>query len=580
MAERGDIDQVREATDLVDLISEVTKVKRSGRSFMAVCPFHEEKTPSMSVDRARGLYHCFGCGKGGDVFTFVQETQGVDFADAIEMLARRAGITLVRDPADARRRGRRGAAVEAIRRAIDVYHERLKKALDAGPGRAYLRNRGYDLAIVDEWRIGFAGTDWDTLTKELRAGGIEERVLIDAGLSRRGPKGIYDVFRGRLMFPIHDLRGDPVGFGGRKIDEVDRDATNNPDAKYVNSADSVVYHKAQILFGLDRARRQVSEGNPAVIVEGYTDVIAMHQAGIKTAVATCGTALGDGHFDLLRRFGEKVVLAFDSDEAGSKAALRGDELESPFRLDLDLRVAVMPDGLDPADLVQQGRGEELVAAVKGARPLLERRIEHEVSRHDLGGPEGRARALHAAAVQVRRVNDQIARGEYNRFVARLVGVDLEAVEAAVEGGRARGRSESDSANRPFDRMEAELLRVLLANPSEVAGVAPDDFSDDRLRAAFSAVADDLGSVPAGSPVDISGVTDEESQSLLRSLAMDDRPLPSGPEMLARVTERRLDTRIFILQQELVGMEPGTEAHSDNLRRLIALQQEKRSPTES
>jgi len=576
MAERGDIDRVRESTDLVDLISEVTKVKRSGRSFMAVCPFHEEKTPSMSVDRARGLYHCFGCGKGGDVFSFVQETQGVDFADALELLARRAGITLVRDPADARQRGRRGEAVEALKRAIEVYHDRLKKAPEAGPARAYLRQRGYDVRIIDEWKLGFAAVDWDTLTKELKAGGLDDRVLVDAGLSRRGRHGLFDVFRGRLMFPIHDLRGDAVGFGGRKIDEVDRNVTNNPDAKYVNSADSVVYHKAQVLFGLDRARREIADDHPAVIVEGYTDVIAMHQAGIKTAVATCGTALGDGHFDLLRRFSEKVVLAFDSDEAGSKAALRGDELESPFRLDLDLRVAVMPDGLDPADLVQQARNEELVSAVKGARPLLERRIEHEVSRHDLSGPEGRARALHAAAAQVRRVNDGIARREYARFVARLVGVDLETAEAAIEGNRSgRGRAEA-VAERSLDRIESELMRVLIADPSSVEGVVAEDFTDQRLRQAFSAL--DLSGTSPGEPVNISEAGEGETRSLLRSLAMDDRPLPSGSEILSRVKERRLDVEIEDLQRILAGMEPGTDPHSDNLRRLIALQQEKRSST--
>ena len=576
MTERVDIDRVREATDLVELISEVTKVKRSGRSHMAVCPFHEEKTPSMSIDPARGLYHCFGCGKGGDVFTFVQETQGVDFGDALELLARRAGITLVRDAADAQRRGRRGAAVEAIRKAIEVYHDRLKRAPEAGPARAYLRHRGYDLAIIDDWKIGFAGVDWDTLTKELRAGGVDDRALIDAGLSRRGRHGLFDVFRGRLMFPIHDLRGDPVGFGGRRIEEVDRNSTNNPDAKYVNSADSIVYHKAQILFGLDRARREISDQSPAVVVEGYTDVIAMHLAGIKTAVATCGTALGDGHFDLLRRFSEKVVLAFDSDEAGSRAALRGDELESPFRLDLDLRVAVMPDGLDPADLVQQSRGDELVAAVEAARPLLERRIEHEVSRHDLSGPEGRARALHAAAEQVRRVNDQIARREFSRFVARLVGVDLEAAEAAVEGERTGRRRAERDTNRPLDRIEAELMRVLLTDPSQVEGLTVEDFSDDRLRSAFVAIADDLASTPAGEPVDLSRVADEQSQSLLRSLAMDDRPLPSGPEMLSRVKERRLDFEIAALRRDLASMDDETAARSDKFARLIALEQEKRS----
>jgi len=460
--------------------------------------------------------------------------------------------------------------------AIEVYHDRLKKAPEAGPARAYLRQRGYDVGIIEEWKLGFAATEWDTLTKELKAGGLDDRVLVDAGLSRRGRHGLFDVFRGRLMFPIHDLRGDAVGFGGRKVDEIDRNATNNPDAKYVNSADSVVYHKAQVLFGLDRARREISDDHPAVIVEGYTDVIAMHQAGIKTAVATCGTALGDGHFDLLRRFSEKVVLAFDSDEAGSKAALRGDELESPFRLDLDLRVAVMPDGLDPADLVQQARNEELVSAVKEARPLLERRIEHEVSRHDLSGPEGRARALHAAAAQVRRVNDGIARREYARFVARLVGVDLETAEAAIEGDRGRGGRAEPGAERPLDRIESELMRVLIADPSSVEGVVAEDFTDQRLRQAFSAL--DLSGISPGQPVDISEAGEEETRSLLRALAMDDRPLPSGPEILTRVKERRLDVEIEDLQRILAGMEPGSDAHSDNLRRLIALQQEKRSST--
>jgi DNA primase len=569
MADRGDIDRIREATDLVDLISEVTKVKRSGRSFAAVCPFHEEKTPSMSIDRGRGLYHCFGCGKGGDVFTFVQETQGIDFGDAVEMLALKAGITLVADPAEARRRGQRGAAVDAIRRAIEVYQTRLMKAPEAGPARSYLRARGYDVSTIEEWHLGFAATDWDTLTKELRAGGIDDRVMIGAGLSRRGRQGLYDVFRGRLMFPIHDLRGDPVGFGGRKIEEIGRDSTNNPDAKYVNSADSAVYHKAQILFGLDRARKEISDVSPAVIVEGYTDVIAMHMAGVTTAVATCGTALGDGHFDLLRRFGDRVVLAFDSDEAGSRAALRGDELESPFRLDLDLRVANMPDGLDPADLVQQGRMEELASSVAAARPLLEQRIEHEVSRHDLSGPEGRARALHSAAEQVRRVNDPIARTEYTRFVARVIGVDLATAERAIGGERRQRTESSGSDQRPFDRIESELLRFLIAHPESIGEVDASDFSDERLASAFAVL----------KVVQSPGEQDNESveAGLLRSLSMESQPLPSG-EILNRVRERRLDREIEELQRELAGMEPGSDTHSDNLRRLIALQREKRTPS--
>ncbi len=575
MADRADIDRVREATDLVELVSEVTTVKRSGRSYMAICPFHQEKTPSMSLDRGRGLYHCFGCGKGGDVFQFVEETQGLDFGDALEMLARKAGVTVAKDPVSARRHGRQGAAVEALRRAVDVYHGRLKKSSDAGPARAYLRGRGYDVSVIDEWKLGFAGIDWDTLTKELRAAGVDDKALLDSGLSRRGRHGLFDVFRGRLMFPIHDLRGDPVGFGGRRIEGMARDVTNNPDAKYVNSADSIVYHKANLLFGLDRARRAFSEDHPAVVVEGYTDVIAMHSAKILTAVATCGTALGDGHFDLLRRFTDKVVLAFDSDEAGSKAALRGDELESPFRLDLDLRVAPIPEGLDPADLVQAGRQAELIAAVTSARPLLERRIEHEVGKHDISGPEGRARALHAAAVHVRRVNDDIARREYTRFVARTVGVDLADAEAAIRQRGTPGGSKSTGSAAPFDRLEAELLRVVLANPGGLESVSASDFSDARLRAAYEAVLPEISRTAPGDMVQIDSVS-PDVQAILRALILDPSPVTTGEEMLVRVRARRLGAEIDRLEEDLEKLDPGSEAYSETLRRLIALQQDKRS----
>jgi DNA primase len=575
MAERGDIDRVREATDLVDLISEVTQVKKSGRSYMAVCPFHQEKTPSMSVDRARGLYHCFGCGKGGDVFDFVRETRGVDFGEALEMLASKAAITLIRDPAEARQRGRRDSAVTALREAIEVYHQRLKKSPEAGPARSYLRGRGYDVDLIDEWKLGFAGTDWDTLSKALRSGGIDDKAVIDSGLGRRGRRGVYDVFRGRLMFPIHDLRGDPIGFGGRRIEEVARDSTNNPDAKYVNSADSTVYQKSRVLFALDRARQEMGEDVPAVIVEGYTDVIAMHQAGVTTAVATCGTALGEGHFDLLRRFTDRIVLAFDADEAGSKAALRSDDLETPFRLDLDMRVAVMPDGRDPADLYQEGRAEELVTAVKTARPLLEHRLEREIGRHDLSGPEGRARALHAAVEQVKRVDDPIARTEYARHVARLVGVELETVEGALGRSTAPRASDTPAAEAALDRAEAELFRVVLSNPPGM-DVSEADFTDPRLRMAFQAITGQLASTAPGTPIDPSAVADSEIRSLLRRLTLDSRPLPEWSDVKRRARLRRLDAEIDAIEKDLGGMAGGTQSHSEALRRLIALQQEKRS----
>ena len=582
MADRGDIDRVRESTDIVDLISEVTNVKKSGRSYMAVCPFHEEKTPSMSVDRARGLYHCFGCGKGGDVFQFVEETRGVDFGEALDLLATKAGITLVRDPGEVRQRGRRAAAIDALRHSVDVYHDRLKRAPDAGPARAYLRSRGYDVDIIDEWRLGFAGVDWDTLSKTLRTGGTDDRALADAGLGRKGRHGMYDVFRGRLMFPIYDLRGDPIGFGARKLDEVDRSLTNNPDAKYVNSADSIVYQKSRVLFGLDRARLHIDEEHPAVIVEGYTDVIAMHQAGVGTAVATCGTALGDGHFDLLRRFTPSVILSFDPDQAGSRAAVRGDAVSPLYRSDVDLMYAPMPDGFDPADLVQVGREDDVKMAIDAAVPLLEHRIRHEVAQHKLNTAGGRQRALRAAAPYVAQVDkriDPLARDQYVALLARLVGpVDREIVEEIVETGRSRILEARTAPDRPFDRSEVDLLRVVFDN-TETIQATPSDFRDERLRKAFAALEDQLRETPQGTPLDLSKVVDSGAADIVRAVALDPRPLPDSAEIKRRIHLRRIDGEIDELERKLAGTEEGTETHSDYLRRLIALQKEKRSSGE-
>ncbi|HEX5671692.1 MAG TPA: CHC2 zinc finger domain-containing protein, partial [Acidimicrobiia bacterium] len=263
MYRRDDIDRVRSATNLIDLVGTVTTVKRQGRSHVAVCPFHQEKTPSLHLDIARGLYHCFGCGKGGDVFRFVEETQGLDFNEAVELLARQAGIQIEADPGAAKRRGEHEELVEAVRRAVDFYRHRLKSGPDAGPARAYLRSRGIDAATVEGYQIGYAPEEavWDVLVKELRSAGFKERVIESAGLARRGRGGrIYDLFRSRIVFPIHDLRGDPIGFGGRAI------GTATP--KYLNSPDSRLYQKSQLLYSLHRAKGSIARSGQAVVVEG------------------------------------------------------------------------------------------------------------------------------------------------------------------------------------------------------------------------------------------------------------------------------------------------------------------------
>ncbi|HEX2155060.1 MAG TPA: DNA primase [Acidimicrobiia bacterium] len=567
---RDDIDKVRQATDLVELVAAVTKVKRSGRSYMAICPFHQEKSPSLSLDPGRGLYHCFGCQKGGDVFTFLSETQGLDFSEAVEELARRAGIHLESDPGADRQRGRRNSLHEAVRRAIEVYHHRLKSSPEAGQARAYLRSRGYDGDVVDEYRIGYAPEDWDVLVKELRAAGIDERSMIEAGLARRGRGGrLYDYFRGRVMFPIHDLRGDPAGFGGRIL--------SGEGSKYVNSPDSPIYNKSRLLYGLDRARTAIVRSGRSVVVEGYTDVIALHRAGIPEAVATCGTALTDEHFDLLRRFADRVVLAFDADEAGAEAARRTSELEAPVRLDLDMRVALMPDGGDPADVVQAGRVDEVLAAVEGSRPLLQFRLEREVASLDLTEPEGRARALHSAAAQVARIGDPIARREYERFVARLVGVDLETVAQAV--GRPRsapfGRAAGTGPSSPRRRLESELLRVMIANPEGASDVTAELFREPDLRQAAQLI--QTARRPGGGEVAIPTLEAEpEVRSLLMAHAVQGVP-PSVSELVAKARTMRIDAEIDRLEAVVAATDPTDEDYSRAFNRLIALQREKREP---
>jgi DNA primase len=568
-----DKERVRDATSIVDLIGSVTTVKKTGRNYMAICPFHQEKTPSMSIDPARGLYYCHGCHQSGDIFTFVQETEGLTFPEALESLAGRAGITLTEDQAATRRRGERRRLVDAVRAAVDFYHRRLMTAEEAGPARSYLRGRGYDADVVAEFKLGYA-PGGDALVRELRAGGLDDKTMMAAGLARRGRSGMYDEFRDRVLFPITDVRGDPVGFGGRTL--------TGDGPKYLNTPETSLYKKSRLLYGLDRARRHISRTGYAVVVEGYTDVIALHRADLPVAVATCGTALGEEHFDLLRRFTDRIVLAFDADAAGAGAALRGDTLETPVRLDLDLRVADMPAGVDPADMVQQGEIEELRRAVEDARPLLQFRIERELAAFDLTEPESRARALRAVAPRVAAVSDEIVRHEYGRFVADRLGVELSVVEAAVGRPSRRGSRPSRPATelRPPDdarvRLERELLRSVLADGggAVAAGVDESLFRDERLGAVFGVIQPRLDGLEAGAPVPLPPV-EEEFGSTLVELAMDERPVASPGELVRRIRMSDIDEQISELRDRLTRLDPSDQEYSNAFETLLALQQAKR-----
>ncbi len=567
-----DKDKVRQATNISDLIGAVTTIKRSGRNVMAVCPFHQEKTPSMSVDVARGLYYCHGCHAKGDVFTFVQETQGLTFPEALEVLAREAGITLTEDPQAARQRGRRAVLVETTRKAVEFYHRTLMKAPEAGNARAYLRSRGYDAETVAEFRLGYAPPGGDSLVREMKAQGVDSRVVVDAGLARRTQGGTVDYFRDRLLFPTNDVRGDPVGFGGRIL--------GDGQPKYLNTPETPIYKKSHLLYGLDRARREIQKSGYAVVVEGYTDVIALQRHGVPEAVATNGTALGDDHFELLRRFCDRIVLAFDADAAGGRAALRGDELAVPVNLDLDLRVAEMPPGVDPAEMVQTGRAGELLDAIERSRPLLQFRIERELAEHDLSEPESRARALRSLAPRVAKVSDDLARTEYARFLAERMGVDLASVEQAM-GRPMRRRSAAraePSSRRPGSgriRAERELLMAVLADGGQArdAGITAELFATPELKEAFEQIAPRLAGLGAGEPVPVE--SNGDTPDVLLELVHDNRKLAPVAELVDRIHSLDLDDRIADLEKEIAGLGPDEQAYSQKLVELTHLQRQRR-----
>ncbi len=576
---REDIERIRDKTDLVELASEVTKVKRSGRNVMAVCPFHQEKTPSLSIDAARGLYHCFGCGKGGDIFAWVQETQSLDFRESIELLARRAGITLTETPGEAKRRGRREELVRATQEAVDFYRERLKSGADAGTARSYLRGRGYGVEVVERFDIGYSPDSWDELTRHLKQKGFTDRALADAGLASRSSRGrMIDRFRGRIMFPIFDLRGDPVGFGARLLE--------GDGPKYLNTSETSIYHKSRLLYGLNWAKSEVVRRNESVVVEGYTDVIALHLAGHPVAVATCGTALGEDHLDLLRRFSERVLLAFDADEAGAGAALRGFDLAIPA--DLDMRVVVLPEGRDPADLVGEGDAELLVTAMKESQPLLQFSVDRELSRHDLNEAEARGRAVRATAAMVSRYTDPLVQHEYAVLISRRTGVELRLVEDAIaKASRARQREQPQAAPRQqrrrltgTEKAEQELLRLVLANSPELRRLEFDQhlFIPGLNRDAFLLIHPVVMALEPGIAPDLGGAlssSDSDAANLLAELALVDRPLSNAADVINRLESDALTRRIGELERTMAGLSEGTQEHSDRFAELVALQQQKK-----
>jgi DNA primase len=461
---QADVDEVKARTNIADIIGERVALKSAGvGSLKGLCPFHDERSPSFNVRPQAGFYHCFGCGESGDVYSFLRAMDHVTFTEAVERLAGRIGYSLhYEDGGAAPEHTGRARLYAANAAAAEFFRAQLVTA-EADIARRFLGQRGFDAGAAGHFGVGYAPKGWSGMHSALRAQGYSDEELSSAGLVSQGQRGVYDRFRGRVVWPIRDVTGQVIGFGARRLYDDD----NGP--KYLNTPETTIYKKAQVLYGLDLAKREVSRQHRVVVVEGYTDVMACHLAGITTAIATCGTAFGSDHITVLRRvMGDdstagEVVFTFDPDAAGQKAALRA--FADAKRFNAQTYVATGPEGLDPCDL-RLARGDGAVRALLETKvPMVEFVIDQRISGFDLASVEGRVGALRSAAPVVAELRDPLLQPEYVRVLARRLGMDTEDVRREVErAGRGGGnRRDPGSGASPTEHAADDgALRVTLA----------------------------------------------------------------------------------------------------------------------
>jgi DNA primase len=559
-----DIARVRQATDLVEIVQEHVALRKAGRRWSGLCPFHAEKSPSFSVNAEEGLFYCFGCQAKGDVISFVREIEHLDFVGAVEKLAGRAKLELRYDnEKTGSDRKHRQVLVDAMNKAVGWYHDRLLAAPDASSARGYLRNRGLTGDIVRQFQIGWAPEGWDELSRSLR---LPEAVLKETGLgfvNRRGRT--QDAFRGRVLFPIFDVAGNAIAIGGRILP-----GAEGP--KYKNSSETPLYAKSRTLYALNWSKTDIVQQNEVIVCEGYTDVIAFYQAGMPRAVATCGTALTEEHIRTMKNFSTRVVLAYDADGAGQEAAARVYEWEQ--KLSVDFAVAALPKGMDPADAVRRDP-EILRAAVRDAMPYLQFRIERTLDKGDLRSVEGRARAAGACLEMIAEHPNQFVRDQYLMLVADRCRVPIEHLRDGVPDAARRSQQKAGNASEQvidlrrrnavttnIPRVEEAALRVAVQHPEDVAalfdsilpegipttenlaegasvGIEEALFEDTIARAAFRAL------IEAPTLRDAIEVAEPEASELLSRLAVDEGD-DGGTDGFIRLIDRSANRWIRIL----------------------------------
>lgn len=432
------VDRVKDAIDMVDLVGAKTELRRSGQARMeGLCPFHDERTPSFGIDPVQKLYHCFGCGAGGDGITFVRETEGVDFVGAIELLADRYGVELEvadEDPREAERRQRRARLYELLERTATFYVRMLWESTEASGAREYLLGRGLDEQALRTFRVGYAPSAWDTVLMASRRARFSNRELFDAGLAKRGKNDgqLFDMFRRRIMFPLTDPRGRVIGFGARAM-------SDDQKPKYVNTPESELFHKRRQVYAADLARAAAAKAGSVLVVEGYTDVVMLHQAGIENAVAIMGTSLTDEQVLALKRLAPVAHLALDADNAGQEAMLRAAEIAE--REKLEMRIVPLDAGMDPAEMVTARGPDEMRALVDRSLPFPNFRVRRAMSQADTSSAEGKDRLLEELKPVFRLLPQSIQRSELVRLVADRINIpDTQADELLRQPQRDIGRA--------------------------------------------------------------------------------------------------------------------------------------------
>jgi len=611
-----DIVLVREKARIDEVVRDYVTLKSAGGgSLKGLCPFHDERSPSFNVSPAKGAWYCFGCGEGGDVIGFLRKVDHLSFTEAVEKLAGRYGVTLrytEGGAAPGRQAGNRSRVVEANKAAAAFFVERLGSP-EAETGRRFLAERGFDADAAAHFGVGYAPKGWDVLLTHLRGKGFTDDQLVEAGLvARGGQRGIYDRFRGRLVWPIRDTSGDVVGFGARKLYDDDEGP------KYLNTPETPLYKKSQVLYGIDLARKDIASRKQAVIVEGYTDVMAAHLSGVTTAVATCGTSFGADHISVLRRllmddgvFTGQVVFTFDGDAAGQKAAQRA--FSEDQRFTAQTFVAVEPNGMDPCEL-RIAQGPDAVRELIGRKvPLFEFAIRSELKGFDLDRAEGRVAGLRAAAPVVARIRDEALRPEYVRLLSGWLGIPDDEVRRAVQ---AAGRAQPPASRRPADpspsasteqpgpprlprpdprdkvaAVEREALKVALQAP-QVAGswvdaLEPEAFRSPAYLAVHRAIVD-AGGAAAGLAdrawldAVLAACPDDAVRAVVHELAVEPLPIDEvdaryAHAVIARLLEIDASRRIADLKARLQRVEPAgdPDGYQQLFADVLALEQYRR-----